>query len=319
MKAIARIAGTGINEKLIAERLLSLSVTDEAGIRSDSLEFTLDDRDNKLAAPVHGAELKCWLGFAGSGLGFMGKYTVDEVVLTGPPQQMTIRARAVDLRGNMKAAKERSWPATSLGEIVTSIASDHELKPLIDPQLAAIAIAHIDQTESDLHFLTRLAKNHDAVTAVKNGNLVFSPAGSATNPGGAIRPVIALRPNDLSSWRMVKGDRSVAGTVVAKWHNPDSGLDVREAAGVGEPIHLLPGVFATKAAAEQAADAALKRSSRQGSELELQLAIGNAKLMAERAILLSGFRSAINGNWIIKRADHRFNGALMSNVTAEPA
>jgi phage protein D len=319
MKPVFRIFGTGIASALIADRLLSLTITDEAGTRSDSLEFVLDDRDNRLAEPAHGAVLKCWLGFASTTLAFMGRYTVDEVVLAGPHHRITIRARAVDLRGAMKAAKERSWDETSLGKIVTTIASEYELQPLISNDLAARAIAHVDQTESDLHFLTRLAREHDAITSVKNGNLVFASIGEETNPQGQPRRVIRLVPGDLTSWRMVKGDRSRAGKIKARWHNPDTGLDVMESAGDGDPTRLLPGIQPNQEAAQQAADSALKRTSRQGGDLELELAIGNPALMAERTISLNGFRTGINGKWIIKRAEHRLEGALMTSVTAEPA
>ena len=77
----------------IRDRLLSLRVTDEAGIKSDTVEIKLDDRDALIAWPEHGAELEVLLGYQKSGLTRMGLYVVDEVEHGGPPNALTIRAK----------------------------------------------------------------------------------------------------------------------------------------------------------------------------------------------------------------------------------
>jgi hypothetical protein len=46
----------------INNRLISITVTDERGLQSDSVNIELDDRDNKLALLPTGAELKIHLG-----------------------------------------------------------------------------------------------------------------------------------------------------------------------------------------------------------------------------------------------------------------
>ena len=47
--------------KTVNGRLLSLEITDEIGIVSDSLTMQLDDRDGALAVPPRGAELVVYL------------------------------------------------------------------------------------------------------------------------------------------------------------------------------------------------------------------------------------------------------------------
>jgi phage protein D len=55
--------------------------------------------------------------------------------------------------------------------------------------LAGLVIDHIDQTgESDANFLTRLAKDHDAIATVKQGKLLFIPTGAAQSASGIPRP-----------------------------------------------------------------------------------------------------------------------------------
>ena len=62
-----------------------------------------------------------------------------------------------------------------------AIARRNNLTPRVDATLAAIKVAHIDQTnESDVHLLTRLAGQHDAVATMKNGSLLFLPINGTT-------------------------------------------------------------------------------------------------------------------------------------------
>lgn len=49
--------------------------------------------------------------------------------------------------------------------------TSHELEPSINSPLSNTLICRIDQTdESDLHFLTRLGKEHDAIAKLTNRN-----------------------------------------------------------------------------------------------------------------------------------------------------
>jgi len=60
----------------IRDRLLELSITDEAGIKSDQLKLTLDDRRRENGAvaslPDMGTHLSVSLGYAETGLRNMG-------------------------------------------------------------------------------------------------------------------------------------------------------------------------------------------------------------------------------------------------------
>ncbi|SMG64540.1 Phage late control D, partial [methanotrophic bacterial endosymbiont of Bathymodiolus sp.] len=149
----------------IQDRLLSLRVTDEAGIKSDTVELNLDDRDGLVIWPVHGAELEISLGYRETGLVRLGLYIVDEVEHSGPPNTLTIRAKASDMRQSLKAPQTRVWDNVTLADLVSSIASEHGLVPKISDSLASIGYTHLDQTEeSDLHLLTRLGRENNAVT-----------------------------------------------------------------------------------------------------------------------------------------------------------
>ncbi|MDE1464775.1 hypothetical protein [Spartinivicinus poritis] len=60
--------------QLIADRLIKLTVQDEAGVKSDAVTIELDNRDQTIQLPKTGAELEVWL----QGV-YKGLYVVDEL------------------------------------------------------------------------------------------------------------------------------------------------------------------------------------------------------------------------------------------------
>src|SRR5690554_6541930 len=80
---------------ILQDRLVSLRVTDEAGVQSDVVEIVLSDTGlfGGLAIPRKGAEIEVWLGYMFQAQR-MGLYIADEVEVSGPPNQMRIRATA---------------------------------------------------------------------------------------------------------------------------------------------------------------------------------------------------------------------------------
>jgi phage protein D len=61
---------------------------------------------------------------------------------SGPPNTITIRGKAADMRASIKAPKTRSWDSLTLGALVQTIAGEHGLTATISEQLALIAIEH---------------------------------------------------------------------------------------------------------------------------------------------------------------------------------
>jgi phage protein D len=139
----------------------------------------LDDADGMLDIPPRGVTIKLALGWAGQPLVDKGSYIVDEVEHTGSPDTLTLRARATD-RAGLAAKREKSWHATTLGEIVRAIAKANSLTAAIPDWIARQKVEHIDQTnESDANLLNRLARRFDLVATVKHGKLIVCKAGDA--------------------------------------------------------------------------------------------------------------------------------------------
>lgn len=127
------IADTTDITEAIRDRLVELQVTDEAGIKSDQVRLTLDDRPAAggavAALPKIGTTLKVALGYAETALTDMGVYTVDEMDIRHPPATLVVTAKAANMVGPFRSPKTRSWDNTTMGAMVETIAKENGLHP----------------------------------------------------------------------------------------------------------------------------------------------------------------------------------------------
>ncbi|WP_330926829.1 contractile injection system protein, VgrG/Pvc8 family [Candidatus Sororendozoicomonas aggregata] len=290
----------------IKRHLISLRITDEAGWQSDSLEIRLDDPKSAMALPRHGAELLVSLGYIKEGTVRMGTFTVDEVSVEGPPETLIIRARAANFRNSLKEQKTRAWEGVTLGDLVSTIASEHGLSPVISEALAAKVLIHIDQVdESDLHFLTRLSKDMGAISKPAENRLLFVTRGEARTASSKPMPEIPLHRSELTRYQFSLADRGKYAAVIAHWHNSETGQSTPVKVGETDtkPVFTLKGLHPDASAAESAATAKLQ-ALRRGQATGSLTVPGRADLMAETLLQISGIKPTIDGDWIITRAEH---------------
>lgn len=296
----------------IRERFVSLRLTDEAGVESDTLEVTLSDHDphRPIALPSTGAELELWLGYDGRAER-MGLFVCDELELSGWPGALTLRGRAAPYeqtpsgKSDLQTQKSRSWArGTRLGDMVAKIAQEHGMKPAVAETLANVELPQFDQTEeSDLALLLRVARRYDAIVKAAGGRLVFAKRGASTSVSGAELPRIEVSAQDCTSWRMMTARRESPGTVVAFWHSKGRAKRQLVSVGSGEPVKRLRHWYPSQKSAEDAARAELSRRER--GEMRLSLAMpGNPRLAAETRLVLSGFRQGVEREWLVSRVTH---------------
>lgn len=314
----------------IQARLVSLSITDESGFQSDRLDLVLADHDDDapIQMPPTGAELDVWLGYDDQAAR-VGLFIVDALELSGPPDRLTIRAKAApqDASGSgagstrplLQTHKTRSWEPMTLGELARSIAAEHGLGAAVAPSLASIQLPHVDQVaESDMNLLTRLANNYDAIAKPAGGYLVLAKRGESKTASGAPLPGIVLRPVDVTTRRMTLEKRDKAGTVVAVWHDVAAAVYREVTVGDGEPVKRLTHPFPDAGAARSAAQAELAKAGRGERKLFLTLP-GRADLVADGRVTLQGFgRDGYNGEWLVTRVQHTLDtGGYRVSLEAE--
>ena len=314
-----RLDGQDITPQINA-RLISLSLEEARGDTADQLDLVLSDHDGALALPRKGVKIELAIGFIGQELVDKGRFVVDEVEHSGAPDTVTIRARSADLRDSLRVRRDQSWHATTLGDIVKTIAGRHRIEHRVAPALASVAVSHIDQTnESDLNFVTRLAKRHDAVATVKAGALLFLPINGSKTASGARLPTIAITRASGDSHNFTQSDRDAYTGVRAYWH--DGKKANRKGVLVGTKVtpKTLKDTYATEADAMAAAKAEWQRIQRGLATLKLTLAIGVPSLVPQSPVTVQGFKQQIDGTkWLASRVTHKLDDSgLTTDVELE--
>lgn len=320
------LGGEDISPRL-RPRLVSLRLVEKRGGEADQLDIVLDDSDGRLAMPPEGAVLALQLGWkAGSdvpiGLVDKGRFIVDELEHSGPPDTLTIRARSADFTSAIATRREQSWHDTTLGDVVRQIAARHGLTARCAAALASIAIKALSQSrESDIAFLRRLGREHDAVATIKAGALIFAPIGAGITASGQPLPsaVIRRRDGDRHTFRVEK--REAVGRVTASWHDRRSARKKTVTAGAGDgPERKLARVHPSEQAARRAAEAEAKRGARAPRKLSLNLAFARLDLYPEQRIRAEGFKAEIDqARWLVGEAEHQLdsNAGFATRVQLE--
>ncbi len=311
----------------LAPRLVSLTVTDGAGVQSDSVSFTLSDTTifGKLQEPRQGAEIKVWLGYLLERK-YMGLFIADSIEVGGPPDRMKITGTA-SVNGESTSGKtaltdqkKRSWPAgTTIGAMVYKIAGEHGLEHSVSKSLRDIALAHIDQIdESDINLLSRIARAHDAIAKPGNGRIIMAKRGESLTASGKPMPKIALTKGQVGRWAYRNSLRQKAGSVVATYQDLAQGKPQECTAGEGVPVHRLRNRFPKKEEAQKAADSELLRLKRAGRSFSVDMK-GAPDAKAEAVLQPVGFRSFIDGDWLITQAVHSLDSrGYRTKIEAEP-
>ena len=304
----------------IDPRFLGLSLTEKREAEADELELTLENTDGLLALPEPGAVLGLALGWeAGEGLptGLVekGRFTVDEVEASGPPDIVLIRARSADMTGSLRQRRTVSYLDMNLGQILDSIAGRHGREAKVDPVLAANSVGPIEQEgKSDLAFVADLGRRFDAIATWKDGKLLFLPIGQSATAGGTPLDTFQLQRRDGWTWRFAQADRDDYDGAWAQWQDMDAGQRKTVKIGGDNPLKLKR-VYATQAEAQQAAQAALSRAKRKPYSFSYDLAIANPALQVDGRIALEGWNAKVDGtSWLLEsiRTEMDANGLRQS-------
>ncbi|ERK98356.1 hypothetical protein O999_16010 [Pseudomonas putida LF54] len=313
MKPMFRIVADGKDiTALINDRLLLLRTSDKPGMESDEFELRIDDRAQAVTLPSRGAKIEVFLGYSAQAMARLGSYTVDEVEVTGPPDTITLRGKASDMRGSGKTTRSGSWEGVSLAKIVSDVAARNGWEPGCTVQTK---VPRVDQrNESDFNFVTRLAKQYDCTAKVANGKLLVLPRQGGQSAGGKALGVVTISRADVSRYSFRLGDRSTQKAV--KTHHQDKATGVlkvvelsNEDAPDGLPgVHTDRHIYPNKSAAEQAAKARLAAFNRSTAGVRLEM-VGRTDLFAERTINAQGFKVGLDGEYLVDSVEQVFTAS----------
>lgn len=337
-------------------RIISISLTDKRGFEADELTIELDDHDGTIAIPKTGSKITLKLGYKETGLVEKGEYLVSEFTASGSPDRLSITARAADLAEALAEQVEKSWHKQTLYQIIETIAKKHKYEYIISKDYQNQKIEHIDQTnESDASFMSRLAEQYDAIATIKNGKLLFIPAGesqtasgqpilpttitrasgdshsftySSSNSYQAVRAyytdkktgqkkeVIVNKDNAYPNKKTTQQTKSVKGkTFKAKKKENDN----KKVNTEGQKIKTLRHLYATENGAWSGARGAFKKIQRGVAEFSITLAVGRPDLYPETPAVVKGFKPEIDAEaWLITEVSHKLDsGGYTASIQFE--
>lgn len=311
----------------IRPRLVSLTLSEKRGDEADQLDIVLSDADGMLAIPPEGAVLRLQLGWLQGrdvtpGLIDKGSFKVDDVSHSGPPDQITIKARAADFTSEIRNRRSHSWKNTTLGTVLTEVAGRNGLTARIAPALAGIALPSIAQSrESDVAFLRRLGRENDAVATIKDKHLIFAPKGAGQTSDGRALPTLTIRRRDGDGHNWQRQKRDGQEGVTATWHDRKAAKKQPVTAGKADGAKKLRKVYPDEASARRAAQAEQKRLKRAPATFDIRLALGRADAYPEARATVTGFKAGIDGTWLVSEVTHRLDkaGGFRTDLRMETA
>lgn len=119
-------AGKDITQD-ITSHLINVSYKDAVSEESDEFTFTVEDVDGLWKGPWYptkGDKAEFFIGFPG-GMMNCGKFTVDEVECTGPPDIVTVKALAAAINTPVRTKVSQAYEGQTLRQIAQTIADKH--------------------------------------------------------------------------------------------------------------------------------------------------------------------------------------------------
>ncbi|AHC33967.1 MULTISPECIES: contractile injection system protein, VgrG/Pvc8 family [unclassified Pseudomonas] len=319
----------GANAALLNQRLMRWIHTDAAGIETDRLELTLNI-EGLDGLPTLNGKIGLRVGYLESGLVEKGEFVVTQRTPVLFPMRLMIVATAapfsvVDATG-YRQRRSASYGPTTLGALFRQLVSRHGYSPRVAPALEGIAIAHIDQSnESDMAFISRLARLYSAVTKPFNELYVLAEAGRAKSLSGQLLPEVKLsvtednHPGEQSFITAKLDEKSRSkyeGCRVSWW---DAAAGRQRVVQVGNaPFKTLRQRYQNEAEARAVAEGELRRVGRENLKLVIDCP-GNPLLAAEGLLVLDeSWPSYMQGRWSIKQVVHVGDPATgyRSSITA---
>lgn len=312
-RIIAKVEGVG--SSVINQYLQKWQLTDVSGEQTDQISLTVAAPDFD-SLPTEGKHLTFYLGIADyDPIKWFerGQYTVTRITPQLFRHTFNIVATAAPFQVNdqteFKQKRSETYSETTVGDVFRKVVKRHGLSPRVDPELDSIPIQHIDQVdETDMSFLTRLARQHSALAKPIDKLYVLGRRGNVKNLSGkVIEPLDIKVPTDnrpastsFVDAKINMPSRQQCKGIKAKWWNDGTGEEVIEQVGEN-PFLKLSQVYPSQSQAIQAATDELRKVKRTGTQLVLNLP-ASPGYFAEGVITTgAAFPKYAQGNWSIDR------------------
>jgi len=313
----------------LAPYLLGVEYVDNEGGKADEASISLQDRaalwrgdwlpgqGDTLTVRLHADD---W-GEGGGSL-LCGTFTVDELSMAGPPS--TVRIAGVSVPTGLAARKtkrSRAWESTTLRTVAEDVAASARMSLVWDADDTGLLDRIVQNSETDLAFLARVAaERHYAAKVIDGQIVVWSIADYALKPAVT---TYTLGESRILSWDLKVKAYLYTPRVKVIYQDPWHG-DVQESTITGaealrdpdpaDPFGLESQSFDDAAAevmrvrarsvaeAQAKAKAALLARTEHSAEGTLTV-MGDVRLVAGNCIQLAGWNK-LNGKYAVAKATH---------------
>lgn len=326
--------GTDNVTAAISPMLVRVEVTDYLEGQADELEITLEDREGLFRGiywPAKGDDLSVSIGYDSGplkGLWPCGAFVVDETEAAGPPATMTLRGLSSSVKAvGQRQLKSRGFENQTLEQIAAKVADGWG--GAVIGVVPDVTFARVTQSnETDLKFLTRMARKFGAVMKVRGTDLVFHKLSDLTG----LDLLFRVEPQDVMQYRIRAKTADVPAQRVVRVWNPQTKRMVSQAVTEKmrassvktEPLPkagpatrtIIPGERPGRldvdklmdrvedaAQAQVRLDAALLRAQLNALECTITLH-GDPRIRAGMSIGTLGFGEHLDGDFLVRRVRH---------------
>lgn len=299
----------------------AVTYTDYLSGQSDTLEVELEDVDGRWVDtwyPGKGDTLSADIGYDNAPLLPCGSFEIDEIEFSFPPSVVLIKALSTGVKKSVRTHQGRAYENTTLAAIAQRLAKRNKLTLI--GKIREIRIDRVTQyMETDVAFLTRLAREFGYAFKIAGSKLVFSELAELRGTDAAV----TLTLQDLTQLNLRDKIKDVVQEVKQKYHNPKTkklevyGVKDGQVQVVGQSdakgkdsgqqvsadTRKMSARSGSKATAQVKAQAALDASNLQQTAGSIS-APGNTKLVAGNTVDLQRC-GKLDGKYLVESARHR--------------
>lgn len=300
------IAGKNITGD-VSPYLSKITYTDRVEDESDDISLTFEDtaaRWQKPWYPQQGDSLTVRLGTAGDMLD-CGLFEIDQIEFEFPPDTLQVKAIGAAITKSLRTKNSKAFEKQSLKKIAQYFADKHGLE--LTGNMGELAKIQIDRKtqdkQTDMAFLSKLAKEYGLIFSVHGQQLVFMTADELEG-----RPaVLTLDKTQMSKARFQdKTSQVYAAATVSTRNARSNAVKKWQIKPSGDPAKKDTLIVGGRAENESQAQAKAKGALQDKNKEKITGSIsvpGNTKLVAGVNVELTGV-GEFSGKWHITQSTH---------------
>jgi phage protein D len=295
--------------KDVSPYLLNLSYTDHLHGKSDEIQMTFEDRDDRWKAswyPTKGDKVAVKIGIKEDNEKWLntGTFQIDEIEFSGPPDTINVKGLSTYVTEAFRQKRTHAWENVNLSRVILDIARRNKLKPQIkiNPE---IRLKRLDQKdESDLGFIKGVCEKYGYNVKVDAERLICVKPDELEES----EPVYVMRRGNYNiiSYRFSTKTCEIYKACEVRYWDPASKKEFRHTETakkvVSGSVLKISERCENKQQAIERAKAELKRKNKFECESEITV-MGEPYLAAGATLLVEGFAS-LDGQYLIEEAVH---------------